>query len=166
MPKPQALIFSIVLVFSGPQITQAQVFSNVTDGYNPTGIYEVDDIYQDAKDTKPSFLKDILFGSNDKRPIHKSTLKLYDILGKAQKGLQTYKSVKQVYKGITEVKTPTVLPMASSTSLNSTASSTPRKPPLPQQSLHPHPDRSRQSRSRLCHGWLSRSLKARPPRTL
>lgn len=100
MPKPQALIFSIVLVFSGPQITQAQVFSNATDGYNPTGIYEVDDIYQDAKDTKPSFLKDILFGSNDKRPIHKSTLKLYDILGKAQKGLQTYKNVKKVYDGI------------------------------------------------------------------
>lgn len=100
MPKPQALIFSIVLVFSGPQITQAQVFSNATDGYNPQGIYEVDDIYQDAKDSKPSFLKDILFGSSDKRPLHKSTLKLYDILGKAQKGLQTYKNVKKVYDGI------------------------------------------------------------------
>ncbi|QUY46157.1 hypothetical protein [Acaryochloris marina] len=101
MPKPQALIFSIAIVFSSPQLTKAQVFSNATDGYNSQGIYEVDDIYQDAKDTKPSFLKDILLGGNDKRPLHQSTLKLYDILGKAQQGLQTYKNVKKVYDGIT-----------------------------------------------------------------
>lgn len=98
MNHKQAVLFSLIIVFSSPQLTKAQVFSS---GYDLQGIYEVDDIYQDAKATQPSFLKDILLGGSDKRPLHQSTLKLYDILGKAQQGLQTYKNVKKVYDGIT-----------------------------------------------------------------
>lgn len=102
MTQSQALIISIVLVFSGPQLALAQVFADDdSGGYSPQGVYEVDDIYQDAKDSQPSFLKDIFLGTSDKRPVHSSTLKLFDILGKAQKGLQTYQNVKAIYKGIT-----------------------------------------------------------------
>ena len=97
MPKSQALILSIVLVFSGPQLVQAQVFS---DPGSSQGVYEVDDIYTEAKDTQPSVLKDLFFGTSDKRPTHSSTLKLFDILGKAQKGLETYKNGKKIYDGI------------------------------------------------------------------
>lgn len=71
-----------------------------TGAYNPTGIFQVDDINQAAKDSKPSFLKDLVFGQDPNRPLHSSTVKVFDILGKAQKGLQTYKLGRSVYDAV------------------------------------------------------------------
>lgn len=75
--------------------TSAVISSNSgspdTGSYNPGGIFQVDDIYQQAKDSKPSFLKDLISGPSGNRALHPTTLKVFDILGKAQKGLQTYK---------------------------------------------------------------------------
>lgn len=71
-----------------------------TGAYSPTGIFQVDDINQAAKDSKPSFLKDLFLGGNPNRALHPTTVKVFDILGKAQKGLQTYKLGKSVYSAI------------------------------------------------------------------
>ncbi|ABW32002.1 hypothetical protein [Acaryochloris marina] len=62
-----------------------------TGSYSPSGLYQVDDIYQQSKDSKPSFLKDLLQGPSGNRALHPTTVKVFDILGKAQKGLKTYK---------------------------------------------------------------------------
>lgn len=71
-----------------------------TGNYNPAGVFEVDDIYQDSKDSKPSFLKDLFLGPGGKRALHPTTVKVFDILGKAQKGLQTYKLGRSVYDAV------------------------------------------------------------------
>lgn len=127
MHKRQALVFSALLVFSSPHIVQAQVFSDdvtvsadvysggvyssdviipptetsfPTDASVPDGDYTFSGENPVSDEQKPSFLKDIFLGTSADRPIHPSTLKLFDILGKAQKGLQTYQNVKKVYDGI------------------------------------------------------------------
>lgn len=71
-----------------------------TGSYSPGSIFQVDDIYQDAKDSKPSFFKDLLGGPSGNRALHPTTLKVFDILGKAQKGLQTYKLGRSVFDAV------------------------------------------------------------------
>lgn len=121
MHKPQAATLAVLLTFSSPvlpahsqvpnleslftlgkDIYQSNSGSNESESgsYTPQDIYEVDDLYQDAKDAKPSFLKDLLLGTNPNRTIHPTTLKVFDILGKAQKGLETYKAAKNIYTAI------------------------------------------------------------------
>lgn len=75
----------------GTDIYTSNAGSPDTGSYNSTSIYQVDDIYQQSKDSKPSFLKDLLQGPSGNRSLHPTTVKVFDILGKAQKGLQTYK---------------------------------------------------------------------------
>ncbi|ABW33446.1 hypothetical protein [Acaryochloris marina] len=112
MNRNQAVLLSLIIVFSSPQLTQAQVFSDditlpknaptfPSGSPSTTGDVSVtqDNPFDDSP--KPNFLKDIFLGPSNNRPIHSSTLKLFDILGKAQKGLKSYKFAEQVYKGIT-----------------------------------------------------------------
>lgn len=84
----------------GTDIYSSNSGSPDTGSYSTSGLFEVDDIYQDAKDSKPSFLKDLLSGPNGKRALHPTTVKVFDILGKAQKGLQTYKLGRSVYDSV------------------------------------------------------------------
>lgn len=84
--------------------TSAVISSNSgspdTGGYTPGGIFQVDDIYQQSKDSKPSFLKDLISGPSGQRALHPTTLKVFNILGKAQKGLQTYKLGRGIYDAV------------------------------------------------------------------
>ena len=75
----------------GKDIYGSNSESSDTGGYQTSSLAKVDDIYQDAQDSKPSILKDLFLGPDDKRALHPTTVKVFDILGKAQKGLQTYK---------------------------------------------------------------------------
>ena len=84
----------------GTDIYSSNSGSPDTGSYSTPGLFEVDDIYQDAKDSKPSFLKDLLSGPNGKRALHPTTVKVFNILGKAQKGLQTYKLGRGVYDAV------------------------------------------------------------------
>lgn len=70
--------------------------------YTSGGLLEVNDIYQEAKQNKPNFLKDVFLGPDDsgQRALHPTTAKVFNILGKAQKGLETYKAAKGIYNAI------------------------------------------------------------------
>lgn len=68
--------------------------------YNPQGIFKVSDIQQAANDAKPNVFKDLFLGPSANRALHPTTVKIFDILGKAQKGLQTYKFAKGAYDAI------------------------------------------------------------------
>ena len=84
----------------GQDIYKSNSASPDTGAYNPTGIFQVDDINQAAKDSKPSFLKDLFSGPSESRSLHPTTKRVFDILGYAQRGLQTYKGVKGIYGAI------------------------------------------------------------------
>lgn len=84
----------------GLDLNAANNAAPTTGVYNPSGIFEVDDINQAAKDSKPNFLKDLFLGADPNRALHPSTVKVFNILGKAQKGLQTYKLGRSVFDAV------------------------------------------------------------------
>lgn len=123
MPTQQAAALAALLTFSSPHLAIASTLPTdslfsvddiasptddaAADTYNPD-IYSVGDIFpeqdvaQDQAQTvgAPDFLKDIFLGPSDNRQIHPSTLKIFSVLGKAQKGLETYKAAKGVFDAI------------------------------------------------------------------
>ncbi|NJR56392.1 MAG: hypothetical protein HC768_18640 [Acaryochloris sp. CRU_2_0] len=120
MQKTQAAALAVLLTFSSPVLPahgQVPNFESLfslgkdiyqsntgrerdEEGYSLQGIYEVDDIYQEAKDAQPDFLKDLFLGTDPNRPLHPSTTKLFKILDHAQKGLQTYQTARNIYRAI------------------------------------------------------------------
>jgi hypothetical protein len=120
MHKTQTTALAMIFIFSGSILpAQAQIPNleslftlgkdiyqsnsskeSDTDSYKPEGLYEVDDIYQEAKDAQPDFLKDLFLGTDPNRPLHPSTQKLFKILDHAQKGLQTYQTARNIYRAI------------------------------------------------------------------
>lgn len=118
MQYKQAVVLATLLTFSSPYLAVASTLptdsvmtvddiASSTDAYSDRytpDIYQVGDIFPEAGGAqtigKPDFLKDIFLGPSEGRQIHPSTLKLFNILGKAQKGLETYKAAKGVYDAI------------------------------------------------------------------
>lgn len=84
----------------GTNIVDSNSGSPDTSNFSTSGLFEVDDIYQQSKDFKPSFLKDLLSGPSGQRALHPTTVKVFNVLGKAQKGLQTYKLGRSVLDAV------------------------------------------------------------------